>query len=508
MADIYAKLADIFNAMAYRMGAADAHDDSIINNYLPTTYGQLVSDTHYGQFGVTPATVNPSQINQWETTGQFLGAWLGNSGAEGSGTQLDPHTNTLSAKQLHSISLEVLLLYASHEVTNTAWTSIASSFLFELYDQSLALGLGIVVNQGEVSTASDKMRDMIAYSVVDEGNEPYGDAAAKLMFNDANDIAPSFDIDHNPSLVANHYLDTASLLTDLSKLMIGYDESLAANQVKLADLPTTNGLFITSQNNYVAVSLDSAGSALHLVSNTSAITDIRYIIQDLATNEAGGAYGPLEAEALAILNAAKFIVFAETQTVLAADAASAFTNGYQLADTATAGAIVLGIDSGSHLTGTNNNDVLIGGSNKDVLKGGNGNDLLIGGAGNDILVGGDGKDILKGGADSDILVSGTLDNTPGSAGTAGETLDGGAGADYIVLNGNGTDIITLDGGDTSDHLLLMPYMTGSAADADGSLQMTALTGGVAGNNSDLLNTIYNQNNFRLSAAQYKAGNDA
>lgn len=96
------------------------------------------------------------------------------------------------------------------------------------------------------------------------------------------------------------------------------------------------------------------------------------------------------------------------------------------------------------------------------------------------MVGGNGNDTLKGGLDSDILISGTLDNTPGSGGTANETLEGGAGADYIVLANHGSDVITIEGGDTSDHLLLMPYMTGNVAGADGSLQMTALTGGVNG----------------------------
>ncbi len=507
VADIFGRQADIFNSMSYRGAATDAYLGTISGNL-----GAVVPEVHssiYGPFGVAPIANDASHINQWETTGQFLGSWLGNSGAEGNGSQLDPHTKTLSTIQLHSISLEVLLLYATHEVANTAWTSIASSTLFELYDESLASGLGIVLNQGEVSTASDKMRDMIAYSVIDEGNEPYGDAAAKLMFNDANDLAPLFDKDHSISIIAEKfgYIDSKQLLTNLSKLMIGYDESLAANQVHLAALPTTDGLFVSNQNNYVAVSIDATGNALHLVSDTSAITDIRHNIQDLATTEAGSSLVPLDADALAILNGAKFIVFAETQTVLATDAAIVFTDGYQLADSANAGAIVLGIDGESHLTGTNNNDVLIGGASKDVLKGGDGNDLLIGGDGNDILVGGNGTDVLKGGLGSDILISGTLDNTTGSGGVTGEKLDGGAGSDYVVIAGTEGTIVHITGGDRSDHLLLMPYMTGNSAASNGALQMTALTGGVAALtvNTDFFSgneTGYSINGILVEYGQY------
>ena len=81
--------------------------------------------------------------------------------------------------------------------------------------------------------------------------------------------------------------------------------------------------------------------------------------------------------------------------------------------------------------------------------GGKGNDTLIGGAGNDTLSGELGNDILRGGAGSDLLRGGT-----------GDTLDGGAGKDFLILqlfdqtagivfNGTASTHLTLADGTTA-----------------------------------------------------------
>jgi Ca2+-binding RTX toxin-like protein len=124
---------------------------------------------------------------------------------------------------------------------------------------------------------------------------------------------------------------------------------------------------------------------------------------------------------------------------------------------------------------------LVGGNQVDVLIGGAGNDLLVGGSGDDFLIGGAGNDVLLGGGGSDILVGGNLDNTPSADLGAGDVLNGGAGADYVIVSGSEGGVTHISGGDTEDQLLLMPYMTGNVAAADGSLQMFALVGGVSAN---------------------------
>jgi hypothetical protein len=70
------------------------------------------------------------------------------------------------------------------------------------------------------------------------------------------------------------------------------------------------------------------------------------------------------------------------------------------------------------------NDTVNGGAGDDYLDGGAGNDALQGGAGDDVLIGGSGNDTVKGGAGEDILVKGS----------GSDWLDGGAGDDKIVTS--------------------------------------------------------------------------
>ncbi|MBK7861546.1 MAG: hypothetical protein IPJ65_23615 [Archangiaceae bacterium] len=90
-----------------------------------------------------------------------------------------------------------------------------------------------------------------------------------------------------------------------------------------------------------------------------------------------------------------------------------------------------GADVPVTLSGGAGNDHLIGGRGNDVLNDGEGDDVLEGRGGDDGLTNGAGRDRLKGGAGSDLLVSSSID--------AGDTLDGGAGADNVSFAQVGHD---------------------------------------------------------------------
>lgn len=101
------------------------------------------------------------------------------------------------------------------------------------------------------------------------------------------------------------------------------------------------------------------------------------------------------------------------------------------------------------LHGDAGEDVLRGGDGDDLLSGGDGNDALRGDAGDDRLIGGEGQDTLDGGtgddildgsllgedgadrSDADLLRGGAGDDT--LAGDAGDTLQGGTGADVFLF---------------------------------------------------------------------------
>ncbi|HKT34262.1 MAG TPA: calcium-binding protein, partial [Nitrospira sp.] len=119
----------------------------------------------------------------------------------------------------------------------------------------------------------------------------------------------------------------------------------------------------------------------------------------------------------------------------------------------------------SQITALAGNNRLDGGEGNDDLYGGDLADILIGGAGNDRLFGGRGVDVLSGGEGDDRIVDDDP-NTP-SVGD-NETLDGGAGNDYleswggddVLLGGTGKDTLVshagkdqLFGGEGDDRLI-------------------------------------------------------
>ncbi|WP_138504608.1 beta strand repeat-containing protein [Nostoc sp. PA-18-2419] len=133
------------------------------------------------------------------------------------------------------------------------------------------------------------------------------------------------------------------------------------------------------------------------------------------------------------------------------------------------------------LRGDAGNDTLIGDAGNDTLVGGEGNDTLIGGEGNDSLIGGvilgdnDGANLLFGGDGNDtLLASGSYFSSPSTF--ANNTLNGGAGNDYLNIDYSSGDNLLL-GGNGNDTL-----------SASGALGSNTLNGG-AGND-----TFYSQSN--------------
>jgi Ca2+-binding RTX toxin-like protein len=83
------------------------------------------------------------------------------------------------------------------------------------------------------------------------------------------------------------------------------------------------------------------------------------------------------------------------------------------------------------LDGAGGDDLLVGGAGDDSLLGGDGQDRLDGGAGRNRLEGGAGDDELRSSSGLDLLLGGDGQDTLIAA--AGDTLDGGAGDDLLVV---------------------------------------------------------------------------
>ena len=143
----------------------------------------------------------------------------------------------------------------------------------------------------------------------------------------------------------------------------------------------------------------------------------------------------------------------------------------QLEGTATADRIV-GLAGSDILYGRAGNDVLVGGFNDGNFTGQpDGDDQLYGGDDNDLLIGGVGNDKLYGEGGDDVILTGegyglpdlTSSFPPGSPGF--DTVDGGAGYDYLILQLAGrTERITFNASsvDTVHQILLNGNILGGS----------------------------------------------
>jgi len=109
--------------------------------------------------------------------------------------------NTLltSPKQAHSASLNVILKYAEQQNDlpdgpNTGANAVNFKPIFvnlknALFDNNLAAAINIPGEGTDgIADAAGKMRDMIAYSALDEGTLVFGNTGIRSMFNDANQL--------------------------------------------------------------------------------------------------------------------------------------------------------------------------------------------------------------------------------------------------------------------------------------------------------------------------------
>ncbi|WP_442949733.1 calcium-binding protein [Nostoc sp.] len=110
-----------------------------------------------------------------------------------------------------------------------------------------------------------------------------------------------------------------------------------------------------------------------------------------------------------------------------------------------------GLSGNDLLRGGEGDDTLNGGEGDDTLNGGEGNDSLNGGEGNDSLNGGEGDDLLRGGTGNDTLLGGT-DNDTLLGGTGDDRLDVGSsnldffvGGDQLLSGDDGNDTLSASG---------------------------------------------------------------
>ena len=178
MASVYGQQAVIFDSMAYELAADYAYHsvDEVLDEFgNPGMRDPAAAAAYYGSHA--PQAIDSSGVSGYQVDGQIL-QWNTPSSAILLGDGLA--TGGLSSKQLHSMALLVLLLYAHTKATADAdwfgagWEEVSDWLLPSLFDEEVAEAGGFTqAGVGGTSSAAEKLRTMIAYSAIEEGERPF-----------------------------------------------------------------------------------------------------------------------------------------------------------------------------------------------------------------------------------------------------------------------------------------------------------------------------------------------
>lgn len=160
--------------------------------------------------------------------GLLAGPWALAVSLEGIKSTLNPVASGLGGVDLHSQSFLAILQYAKDN-NHTEWHKVAQPLLTGWFDPSNAIArpLGLT---------NDEMLRKIAYTALDVGETPFGTAAIRALFDDANELGQFYSL----SNISGNWND-AAVKSDLSKLITQFAGDLAHN--KVSNLKSAEGIF-------------------------------------------------------------------------------------------------------------------------------------------------------------------------------------------------------------------------------------------------------------------------
>jgi Ca2+-binding RTX toxin-like protein len=296
----------------------------------------------------------------------------------------DSHSNR-AALPLHSQGLLVSLMFAE-ENDHTDWQSIGVPLIAAFFDKEISeeIGFGDPVKVPGYFDPATKLQTAIAYTVIDEGQEPFGSVAIRAWFDDADELGKA--VSETDGLVAD-FADS------LSRIITQYAGELAFRAEDVA----------AKEEGVITVAADGSSLAVDLSQTTWAFTS-GYL-------GVGSDQGPTRIlgrdEIFNDLKGIEFLTGGDSKEAIAfddlygADGEKRFGRlVFDLVDDGapqTLPAPGAASDAISFFAGTTGGDDVRGADadHDEVIYGGDGNDTLRGRGGKDLLLGGDGDDRLE-----------------------------------------------------------------------------------------------------------------
>ncbi|MGY6646072.1 MAG: hypothetical protein ACXIVD_12705 [Salinarimonas sp.] len=199
VAGLHGLEATTFNTMTYISGAEKLYD--FVTDFVPSNYGEQVEldswrDLVYGT--ETPTAPDFSKIEGYFVEGEVLD--LGLTARTESAYDLTSvsHESALNMFDLHSQSLQTLLLFGEKEVgaENTDWQGARGELVMALFDDAIGEAAGAARVEGtskDASAYAEILRTTLAYSMIDGGTYHFGDSGIHALFDDAGDLGAALN---------------------------------------------------------------------------------------------------------------------------------------------------------------------------------------------------------------------------------------------------------------------------------------------------------------------------
>ena len=320
-----------------------------------------------------------------------------------------------AALKLHMQELNVLLQFVAYMRETDPnlykdWEAAAPALWHSFFDDAVAKAAG-ATDEGEGGTAgfAAKMGRMIAYSVLQSGDRPFGDTAAKSLFGDASDLG---------KLIAQNGVSStiSKARESLAQTFTQFAGQLAVRSVKAeADSTAVLGvLSIDTASDNLVVDMSNARWSVGGSGNTpSTIVGRNTFIESVL----GGSSNSTPASA--IKSAMEFLWntsdYSNVGRIVMATTESDRTT--DLDEVLQPSAALPSLDGQlTAFAGSGGNDTINGTTGDDIIYGGDGVNTFDGRGGSDMLVGGSGKDaflignqahrtyVVGGGGKEDIAV--------------------------------------------------------------------------------------------------------
>lgn len=250
VADLYSQRGTIFDNMAFE-DAADLEYTSATLDLLSSEQKEMI----YG--GATPWENYWSGLHGYQVTGQFLGANIIYQNTPVTELDMGPNVNLgfgYDGFDAHSMSTLAILLYANETMPAVAnWKATAKYFWPVLYDSEFAGQIGfndtvyLAGKDHDKGDYSSILRQLLAYSIIDEGTRLYGDTAIRALYDDANDFGKALAFKDVQDLYGHTVLNSAltTYATFIAESFVQYAGQLALSKTLYSDNPTATQGIIT-----------------------------------------------------------------------------------------------------------------------------------------------------------------------------------------------------------------------------------------------------------------------